>query len=217
MLRGYDGRWAEACADLGEAQKLDPNEDRYAFDLALALRMSGRLDDYRQHCHTFLERAAGRGDSLPTADKAAKVALLVPVDAADRERACELADRVAGATEPPGVLPWFALCKSLADLRRQRWDSAIGWAERTIALNGAVRETQAAAYFIEASAYAQSGRAELARSTLARGQGLVNQTLWNVYNESWRDWLIADLLRAEALGLIRSSPNPAVPAAATRP
>jgi tetratricopeptide (TPR) repeat protein len=209
-LRGYGNRWSEAAGDLARALELNPGDDKAAFDLAIALLKSGRLDDYRRHCHQFLKRAMV-GDQLPKADKAAKVALLLPVDGADRERATELADRVASfaatsataAADP--VTPWFNLCKALAELRRKHFESAIDWSNRVTARRQAARETQAAAFFIAASAHDGLGHADAAREAVARGNALVNQTTWNVITESTRDWLVAELLHGQAVRQSRAT------------
>jgi tetratricopeptide (TPR) repeat protein len=219
-LRGYGNRWSEAAGDLAHALQLNPKDDKIAFDLAIALLKSERIDDYRRHCHAFLERAT-TGTELPTADKAAKVSLLLPVDAADGERASELADRVASfaATSPSDpVTPWFNLCKALAELRRGRFESAIDWANRVTATRQAVRETRAAALFIAASAHARLRHSDSSREALARGEALINQTTRNVITESERDWLVADVLRRQAVHAEQSlSPAVPTPAADARP
>ena len=47
-----------------------------------------------------------------TRDKAAKVSPLLPVDRADLDRACQLADFAATATERNSFLGWARFCKA---------------------------------------------------------------------------------------------------------
>jgi hypothetical protein len=140
--------------------------------------------------------------------------LLLPTDGADLERAAALAERVASsaaATSADAVAPWFHLCKAMAELRRGRFESAVDCARRVTANRQAVRETQVAAIFISAYAYARLGHSESARDALARGEALAARTTRNVITESQRDWLVADLLRRQAEQALSSEGGAAKP------
>ncbi len=136
--------------------------------------MTGRYDEYRQHCHRFLERASGTRE-FGVADKAAKAALLLPVDGDDFDRACQLADFAATA-QPASLLPWVRFGKALAEYRRGHFESAIDWADRAVSSSDErTAPAQAGDYFIQACAYSQLRRIELARAALAKGNAFVQQ------------------------------------------
>jgi serine/threonine protein kinase/tetratricopeptide (TPR) repeat protein len=193
-------RWNEAVADLSRAVELDPNDEQASLRLAVALLKNAKEAEYRRHCHTCLERIV-ESQSFFSADKAAKASLLLPVDGADFERACKLADFAATATEPSHLLHWLYMGKALAEYRRARFDSANGWADRCLSADSVAPECQAAALFIQAAVGARLEQPEAARAALAKGEELAKQPRPSA-NSSWLDWAIADILRREAAKLL---------------
>jgi len=186
--------WAAAVDDFSRALELDPNDP---FELTVALLRTGRVEDYRQHCHRFLKEAAN-ARTLQVTEHAAKASLLLPVEGADFELACQLADFTATANETRWVMSWYALLKALADYRRDRFDSALAWASR--ATNPLDPQCSSAAFFIEALAYSRSHNDESARTALAAGEKMVKECHPDPsdYGESPCDWAVADFLHSEA-------------------
>jgi eukaryotic-like serine/threonine-protein kinase len=210
-LNARHGNWQAAVEQFSRAVELARNADgnRGSLFLAVALVQAGRFDEYRQHCHRFLEQCSGTHE-FGDADKAAKAALLLPEDGADLDRACKLADFAATATEPKSFLGWVRFCKALAEYRRGHFDSAIDWANRAISSsmeNNA--PAQAGDYFIQSGAYAHLRQSESARAALAKGDEFVKQAHLRVspdFSGAWADWAIADLLRQEAEELLADKP-----------
>jgi tetratricopeptide (TPR) repeat protein len=202
-LNARRGDWKSAVQQLTRTVELEPGEDgnRGSLSLAVALVQAGQLNEYRQHCHQFLERNRDTHE-FGDADKAAKAGLFLPVDGADLDLACKLADFSATATEPKSFIGWAQFCKALAEYRRGHFDSAIDWAARAIA--SSIEENapaQAADYFIQAGAYAHLQQIESSRAALAKGDEFVQQARQQISGDfigSWPEWAIADHLRQEA-------------------
>jgi tetratricopeptide (TPR) repeat protein len=204
------GQWTEAADELNEAVRLDPSRVHDSFKLAVALLKAGKRNDYLQHCHQFQERFANTRE-LSAADKVAKVSLLLPVEGADFERACRLADFAATATEPSSLVPWMWLVKALAEMRRGHFGSANDWVTRVIDHNITAPQRKTSACFIQAVALASLGRIAEAQAALNAGDEFMKAHQDEVtgnFAASWYDWAIADILREEARSLIE---DPSVP------
>ncbi len=204
------GNWPASVEQYSRAIELHPEVgDRSPLFLAVALVQAGHLDEYRQLCHRFLEQCSGTHE-FADADKAAKAALLLPVDGADLDRACKLADFAATATEPKSLLGWVQFCKALAEYRRGHFTSAVDWANR--AISSSMKDNapaQAGDYFIQACAYAQLQQIESARAALGKGDELVKHAHTQVspdFSGAWADWTIAELLHQEAKKLLVDTP-----------
>jgi tetratricopeptide (TPR) repeat protein len=200
-LKSAAERFARAC-------QLNPDDVDARFDLAILLAVLGKEHEYRSHCHDFLQWAAKK-DEFRRADMAAKSSLLLSLDDDDRNCAYRLADFVATVTGPADFLPWARLGKSLAEYRRQHYQSAIDWADQSLSAN-AVAEARAADFFVRAAAKAKLNRLPTAHVALVAGERLVAQHRRpdGSFGASWRDWLIADLLRKEAAQLVGDVPQP---------
>jgi hypothetical protein len=226
LLAGLNVRrdnWTAVIRNLSRAVELNPNFDAHLFHLSVVFLKDGQLDQYRRSCHSLLNHVAGSSE-FHDLDMAAKAALLLPVNNPDFDRACEMADRVATASGPGDVLPWYALCKSLADLRRDRFESAVDWANRAIIGDYTRPDCRAAAFFIQAAAMAKLSQNESAGAALSMGDKIVRQrdAIDRDPFGSWQDWVIAELLRDEAAKVLGiDEPKPAreskVSAAAPRP
>jgi tetratricopeptide (TPR) repeat protein len=207
------GNLTVAVDQFSRAVQLTPNEELMSWDLAAALLATDRIEEYRAHCHQFLERSANTQE-VGVADVAAKAALLLPVDGTDFDCACKLADFAGTGTEPKWVVPWFELVKALADYRRRRFDSAIDWAERASSSADAVTACNASALCIQACCYAHLKRMDLARKAVTQADQITLQghdKTREDYYPTWRDWVAVDLLRREAAELMEQQSAPTQP------
>jgi Flp pilus assembly protein TadD len=134
---------------------------------------------------------------------AAKGPLLLPVRGDDFDHACRLADAAADASAPIWIMPWTRLLKSLAEYRRDRFESAIDWADRSISAEVAPNRSKAAAYSLRGAACARLHRTEAARIALAKCDDLLNIASNDFdFLRNWPDWKIAEMLRREASNTI---------------
>lgn len=198
------GRWADAIPYLRRANSADPQGDFFTQQLCVALLQVGRTNEYLEICRRQLKKYAMTREA-GIADKAAKMSLLLPMDGTDIERAGQLADVASATSTPAYVAPWFQLCKSLAELRRGHFDSAVDWSARSLSQTVAQPQCRAAAQFIQAMAQKQIGRAEAARDALSSGKNIIataKDFTAGDFGDNWQDWFIADFLRREAEALI---------------
>ncbi len=205
-LYAYRGEWSAAVEPSSRAVELNPNDNATLFRRTIVLLQAGRQEEYRSLCHRYLAQAANNRE-FHNSDMAAKVSLLLPVNGADFERACQLTDfaetTVAKTelTERKLLVPWTHMVKALAQYRRERYTFAKD-GDRAIATGEAFPECQAAAWFIRAAACAGLRQTALARTALDNGDTLVSNAKLTKNLVNWPDWAIADILRHEAAGLI---------------
>jgi eukaryotic-like serine/threonine-protein kinase len=208
QLRGryeaYRGNWSAAIEPFSRSLELEPNDETGRHNLAIVLLQAGQLEEYRRQCHQHLERF-GKSGEVSYSTWAANISLLLPVGGVDFERACELADFVAIASEPKRFVPWARLSKALADYRRGRFESANDWGNRALSADNVSESCRAAAKFIQALAYARLGQMDSARTSFSQGNEIIRQPRAEVSQEfggDWPYWSIAELLGCEAGGLL---------------
>jgi hypothetical protein len=176
----------------------------WSFDSAVVLLKGGREDEYRQVCHAYLQRAKQEND-FASADMAAKVSLLLPVDQGDFALACELADFAATETEPLWHLPCVRLGKALAEYRRGHFDSANTWAQQSISSDDVTPRQKATAYFVRSCGLTQLHRIEPAREALKNGDEMLKkprEIFSKVFGDTWCDLAVAEHMRGEAAELL---------------
>lgn len=203
-FNGQRGNLIAAVEQFSRAAQLAPNDNGIAINLATALLSTDQIEPYRAHCHEFLERSANTREPS-TAEVAAKASLLLPGDGPDFDRACQLADFAASATEQIWRLSWIRNTKALADYRRRRYESAIDWAERASSTADSAAACKASDCCIQACCYAQLQRLDLARSAVAEADRITllgHDKTREEYYAAWEDWFTAELLRREAAELI---------------
>jgi tetratricopeptide (TPR) repeat protein len=173
--------------------------------LAVLLLKSNQTQEYRQHCHVYLRRAADT-QNVRCAEGAAKVSLLLPVDGDDFKTACDLSDLVFAASKE-GEYDWMdgsaKLIMAMAEYRQGRFESAHDWALRAVAASPRRPENRAASLFIDAAACAKLQRIDCAREALDTGEKLMRRCRTDAeYYVRWSDWQIAQHLCAESNALI---------------
>jgi serine/threonine protein kinase/tetratricopeptide (TPR) repeat protein len=201
----------QAIDSLTHAVSLNPNDEFCSYSLAMSLLQSGQEDTYRRVCHDYLDRVAARSDFGSGIDMTI-ASLLLPVDGADFDEACQFADDYGASSPTVFWFPHVGLCKSLAELRRSHFESAIEWANRLTGSKLTNPYYQASAWFIQAVADTSLQRTEDARTAIANGDEKVKTRLETdhraVYDTNWEGRAIADHLRQEAATLI-GQPSPA--------
>src|ERR1044071_9119128 len=204
-INAIRGEWLSAIEPLSRATELSPGDYLHWPSLAIVLLQSGRAEEYRRQSHAVLDRFPGL--------VAARISLLGHVEGTDFDRACQLADAPLAASAGKLSAPWPAVTRALADYRRKRFDSAVDWTECALGNDlgecACTRQSDAAAWFIQAAACAQLHRMQSALTALCRGQERLGQPekvdlLW-----VWGDWIFAEFLGREAKACIEGQNNPA--------
>ena len=202
-LRAGDRHWDEAATDFLQALEMKPDDKELCLSLAVALLKAERYSEYRRHCHEALARPGG--------ERAAKAALLLPVDGPDLERACQ---QTSAASEPvaPRWRAWVQLSRALAEVRQGHYELATNLTDRVLSTAEADLPFQAQASFVRASACAHLERIEAAKAALANGNEMMTRSRAGLTGElatGWREWAVAELLLEQANALI-AAPVPGV-------
>ena len=202
------GRWEEAATDLARAIENDPTDGELWLILAAIQVQTGQLDAYRELCRKSLERF-GKTTEPYTADRIAKGCLILPGSGADLATVATMANTAVSEGQHRGALPYFQLCKGLAEYRQGRFASAADWMATVLTNRLSFLPLDTQAYMVLAMAQHQSQQIEPARASLAKGAE-IEQKLSKLdsgdLGEGWSDWIIAHALMSEAKALIGGLP-----------
>jgi len=197
------GRWQAAAADVRRILEFQPAEHLNYHSLAPLLVASEDLDAYRKLAGEIIARF-GETKDVFVADRMAKDCLIHPAAGVDLARVAALAEFAVTAGKAEAALPFFQLCKALAEFRQGRHASATEWARK--AGETSFPHAAAEAYAVLAMAQFRLDQPEAARAALAKGAAIFETQLPKLESGDlggdWRDWIIARALLAEARTLI---------------
>ena len=204
-LKARRGRWQEASADASRSHENQPLESAiYSMVAGLLVKTDDRAG-YERFCNRIFA-AHGNTTNIYVADQVAKACLLIPSSEVDLEPIGRLADAVVtlGAGDE-GAMPFFQICKALAEYRLGHFAEAGQWAQRSV--NNSRKDTQGHAYAILAMSDWQLGRKDEARAMLAKGDALAPRDMPTSVAENpgndWLAWLFARIQLDEAAKLIQ--------------
>jgi serine/threonine protein kinase len=203
------GRWKGAAADFKMVlQREHPYNAWQWAHAAPALAAAGDHEGYRWECREMLARFGAVQDP-PTAERVAKICLLLPEASKEMERGCQLADRAVALGKNHEWEYYFVFCKGLADYRRANWRVAAKTLASLLPRIPSFRpELIASCHLVLAMAQHRQGQAKAAHEHMAQGSKLLDQYIpeptripafGSDYNH---DWLITRLLHREAQTLI---------------
>ncbi len=207
-------QWREAAADYAKLVELDPADSRAWLHTAPLLILAGDQSGYTQHCQSMVRRF-GNTDDAPEADQTVKASLL------------------GSGTVDDTKLPLETLESALDDASAQAWFYKYGYTTRALAAYRAgdaakaiesvhkAQESegyadrpsvQALALSLLAMAQHELGNTQDARQALAQASDLTDQYLPKLASgelgNTWPDWLIAQILQAEAAEKIAAPRSP---------
>jgi tetratricopeptide (TPR) repeat protein len=208
-------RWQEAAADYKMALERNPPGDAVRWlDAAPALAV-GDPESYRWMCREMKKRFGNTQDHT-TAERIAKASLLLPELTKEVQWACTLADRAVERGKDHRFLPYYLLCKGLADYRRENYRAAIEGIDPLVTVFANDTSLLSLCHLVLALAYHRQNDAKAARHHLAQAGKLLDQHLPDPARSPAsvpqfnHDLLIAWLLRREAKELIegkKAEPN----------
>jgi serine/threonine protein kinase len=205
------GEWEEASRDAARSLDYQPmGSYRYTMVAALYLK-TGNRSAYEQFCKKlFLEFRDT--ENIFIADQVAKACLFVPASEVDLNAIGHLADiAVTHGVNDEGAMPFFSICKALAEYRLGHYAEAAEWAQKS--LDSRRKDARPHAYGVLALAKWRLGNKEQARAALAAGEELAPREMPLSVAEdpgsSWLVWLFARIQLDEAGALI----NPVLPPA----
>src|SRR5579884_174545 len=208
-------RWKEAASDFKIFLKEELPVNAWTWlHVATVLVAAGDQDGYRWVRRETLTRFGDAKDP-PTAERVAKVCLLLPDFSPEAEQGCRLADRAVLLGKNHAWDYFFIFCKALADYRRNKGrDAAASLVSILPRIPSGRPELTANCHIVLAMALYQQNEVKAAREQLAQGVKLLDQYIPEPdrfpifaptstdYNH---DWLNAWLLYREAQTLIGNS------------
>jgi eukaryotic-like serine/threonine-protein kinase len=204
-ILGRIGLWSEAAASLRQSIDSEPTNSWPHFLLAPILLFSGDVQGYRQHCQRIVARFAETTDA-GVADTMAKACLIYPASGVDLGVVAELAEKAVALGKQSEYLPWFEMCKGLAEYRQDHFAGAADWAQKALASSGQLLERDACAYLVVAMAQMQLKQGGPARVALAKAGEVVDGKIPKLdcgdLGVQWIDVVIANILMREATALI---------------
>jgi Tfp pilus assembly protein PilF len=210
-LRARQCRWQEAAMDAARALRYQQNNpDRY-YLLAALLAKTGDDAAYEEVCKEFF--AAFRNiTNIFVCDTVAKSCLLLPSSGVDLDVIARLADMaVTQGSGDEGAMPFFQVCKAMAEYRQGHYAEAAEWAQRSIASPRV--EPHGQAYAVLAMAKWRMGEQETARVMLAKGNNVAPQVLpahdAEAPGQAWVAWVFSRIFLEEAAALFESGKSSA--------
>jgi serine/threonine protein kinase/tetratricopeptide (TPR) repeat protein len=205
-VEARNGQWEKAAADAWLAFENQPlDSGRYAMVAALLIK-TRNLARYHELCRRTFDSYSNT-TNIFTADQVAKAALFVPSSGSDLDTLAHLADiAVTLGANNDGAMPYFSICKALAEYRLGHFSGAAEWAQK--AVDSDRPEAVEHACGILAMAWWQLGRKHEARTMFAKGQTLAPEIMPSSVAQDegnrWLGWLYARIQLEEASSIIRS-------------
>jgi tetratricopeptide (TPR) repeat protein len=205
-LDNNHGRWQEAAKAFDKALELDPNDHWERYHSATLHLHSGDVDGYRRDCRELLRRF-GQTDDPVTAERTAKVCLLLPPADEDQTLVQRLAQLAVKGNGKHAYYGFFQLAKGMAEYRAGHFEQSMEW------LRGSQKATvssqasfKALAHLFLAMAQHRLGHADEARTDLAQATKLIDAEV-----QKWKpddgnmgefDWFMPIIVRKEAEALL---------------
>ncbi len=208
-ILGSRAQWREAETNAALLLKLQPDESMRHLVLGTFLAHRRSYGEYRELCRDFLARFQS-SSNVYVADQLAKTCLLVPNAELDSQAMDRLIDHaLAHGKGDRSAMPFFQLCKALAQYRLGRFDEAVSWAGKS--LSGSNRDSHAHASAVMAMAQWKLGDRVQAQAMLEQGNRMSRESsptrLSNDASEAWLGWMLARISLDEAeLMILTSTP-----------
>jgi WD40 repeat protein/tRNA A-37 threonylcarbamoyl transferase component Bud32 len=204
------GQWREAATELTRVVQLAP-EDHYAwYQAAAALAFLGDVDAYRTHRQAMLQRF-GDTQSPKIAERTAKVCLLLPASAEERQRLERLAEFAVTRGANTSILPYFQLALALAAYRQENYQAAETWLRQALAGSASWNLT-VPSYLILAMSQHRRGRIQEAQASLTLARRLFDQQAprsdSDAFTGLWNDGLMCQVLQREAEAVLKGEMAP---------
>jgi WD40 repeat protein/serine/threonine protein kinase/tetratricopeptide (TPR) repeat protein len=202
LLRARLGRWKEAAEDFAAGLALDPGDHYNWYRGGFLCLQVGDRDGYRRHCREMLRRFGDTQDPM-IAERTAKLCSVLPGAGGDPDLPLRLAERAVDRTERHGTYPWFLAVKGFAECRAGRYQQSLDWLHKSEErLDHPIFKAQTVLY--GALALHHLRRGEEARRDLDRARKMLDGQpgARGPPGELWWDWIMCQVLRREAEGLI---------------
>jgi serine/threonine protein kinase len=211
-VSGRRGEWKQAESDLRDVLKLDDSDPWDWLRFATLLVHNGEHAEYKSIRPQMLARYR-KTKQAEVADRIAKAALLLPGDAEELVAARDLANKALklGSKTADRFLPYYRLTASLAAYRTGQIPEARQLVEKALTAPSLDINIQGLAHVQLGMIERSDGEVEKAKIHLREAdeilQGPVKVTTGtleqNYWQDWWHDWLVVQILRAEAQAVIQ--------------
>jgi WD40 repeat protein/tRNA A-37 threonylcarbamoyl transferase component Bud32 len=197
-------QWRDVATELSAVLELEPKDHYLWYQTGAALAYVGDRAAYGRYRTALLERIGDTQDPM-IAERTAKVGLLLPAEADERQRLERLAERAVKLGGSSGLLPFFHLARGLAAYRQEKDEAAETWLRRALAANPNWNRS-VPVYTVLAMSQQRRGQVQQAKESLTRARQIFAQQAPRPGSEAfdglWHDWVMCQLLLREAEALL---------------
>ena len=204
-VHGKRGEWRAALTNFARIIEFFPEDYAAYHSFAPLLLQIGDVEGYQRHRERILSHFANTSDPL-IAERLAKDCLLLPTSATNLALIARMADVAVAAGPSHKSWAYFEFVKGFSEYRQGNFGKAADWLEKVLREEGHWNR-RVASYMVLAMAQYRVNP-EQARTTLANGLQTADKHLPAIgdsLGEDWNDWIIANLLKREATGLIKGN------------
>ncbi|HXJ56307.1 MAG TPA: hypothetical protein VNU68_06550, partial [Verrucomicrobiae bacterium] len=211
-IEARHGQWEDAATDAARSLEFQPLASfRWSMVAALYLKTDNH-SAYEAFCKKLVSEYRDT-TNIFYADQVAKACLFLPAPDIDLAVLGRLADTaVTLGARDEGAMPFFSICKGLAEYRLGHFAASAEWAQKT--LKSPRKDAYPHAYAVLALAHWKLDQKDDARAMLAAGEALApRQMPANVTEDpgtAWLAWLYARIQLDEAELLINPKPAKAI-------
>jgi hypothetical protein len=212
---GRRGDWQTAAKEYERllaakpVNKLTEAEHHFAYEYAPVLLQFDQKEAYANLCRQVIGRFGNTTNAM-LAERTAKMCLLAPPSAETFAQADKLAARSVELGSKDQYLTYFEFTRALAYYRERRWAATLEWLDKSQQHNQIKADyiwyLVALNHLVRAMTHHQMNDGDKARQSLQAAEAIIEQKLPKLergdLGVSWFDWLMCDLIRREAKGLI---------------
>lgn len=204
-------QWDQAELYFTRALRLVPRKSKYwyeyAYRLAFLRAYLEKWDAYHELCATALEDFGDNADEK-LAERMSKMCLFSSKISVDLNLASGLADRAWANRKDAAILHWTELAVGIADLRREKYETAMKHFESSIAGLSKIETMQvkiqiATVQFYLSIAYKKIGRDDDAQRSFDEASKVLES--FPERSTVWNDWMNAKLVFVEAKTVLHAS------------
>jgi tetratricopeptide (TPR) repeat protein len=208
-LEARQNLWQKAADDASLAFADQPGTSSWYCMVAGLLVKTHNVSAYELLRKHLIADYADTTNAL-VADQVAKACLFLPPSESDLKIDGQLADvALTQGVDDEGAMPFFEVCKALAEYRAGNFNEAIGWTQKST--QSKRLDAYGHAYGVLALAYWQLGQKQKARDMLAKGEalvpGIMPQNVAEDPGDTWLAWLYPRITLDEAGALIQPTPG----------
>ncbi len=203
------GAWEPAAAQFAKGLDVYPDEHWQWYRSGALEAYLDHADEYRNRCRKMLELFGDTRDPY-IAERTGKLCLLLPDAVPNDSRPTQLVDRAVG--KRPDV-SWLQLAAAIAKYRSGKFKDALEQLQTAETQAGDQVYCRTFIELFQAMSQHHLGEHDAAQKSLAKAVARLDASAPQPedetvdYGTSWHDYLMAEVIRREAEGLLRDAPR----------